>query len=73
LLWNFLVSKKEEIVDREGVIAAVWPEYIRSEDLAVSDWAIDRLAARLRKKLKTRGDNYKLITLRGRGYKLVEI
>jgi len=70
LLWELLLAKKEEIVDREGVVAAVWPEYAQSEDLAVSDWAIDRLVSRLRKKLKTKEENYRVITLRGRGFKL---
>lgn len=70
LLLSFLLENKEKICGRDEIINAVWPEYKVSDDLAVSDWSIDRLVWRLRGKIKTRGENYKIITIRGRGYKL---
>lgn len=69
LLLSFLLKNKEKICGRDEIINAIWPEYKVSDDLAVSDWAIDRLVWRLRGKIKTRGENYKIITIRGRGYK----
>lgn len=68
LLLNFLKTKLGEICEREQIIEAVWPEY---EDLGVSDWAIDKLVARVRAKLDLGKHNYKIVTVRTRGYKLV--
>jgi DNA-binding response OmpR family regulator len=47
----------------------VWPEY---EEFGVSDWTIDRLIARLRAKLKQQQSTYTIVTVKTRGYKLVE-
>jgi hypothetical protein len=71
LLFNLLVSKKGELCRRDEIDRAVWPEYQESDDLAVSEWSIDRLVYRLREKLKLRGNKYRIITLRGRGHKLI--
>ena len=67
-LLQILISKQNEICEREEIIEAVWPEV---EALGVSDWAIDRLVARLRAKLKTQKSSYEIITVKTRGYKLI--
>jgi len=73
LLLNLLQSKNIEICRREEIIEQVWPEYQNSEDLAVSDWAIDRLVSRLRKKIKMIDtyQSWRIVTLRSRGYRLL--
>ena len=70
LLFNFLLENKDKICEREQVIENVWPE---EEELGVSDWAIDKLVARVRSKLKEQDNNYEIQTIKTRGYKLVEI
>ncbi len=69
LLFSFLKKHSGELCEREDIIEAVWPEY---KDLGVSDWAIDRLVARARAKLKTQNSQYEIVTVITRGYKLVE-
>jgi DNA-binding winged helix-turn-helix (wHTH) protein len=71
ILLDFLISKKTAICSRDEIIEAVWPEYKISDDLTVSDWAIDRLVWRLRKKIKTRQEGYEIITIRDQGYKCI--
>lgn len=66
ILLNYLVEHTEEICPRDDIIAAVWPEF---ED--ISDWALDQLVSRLRRKLQYIG-TMKIKTNRGRGYQLVE-
>lgn len=68
-LFNLLKSNLNEICERENIISAVWPE---GEILGVSDWTIDRLVARLRTKLKKQNSKYSIVTVKTRGYKLVE-
>jgi hypothetical protein len=70
LLYTFLKAHEDELCEREAIIEAVWPE---SRDLGVSDWAIDRLVARLRGKLKDHHSPYQVMTVVTRGYKLVKI
>lgn len=67
-LFNYLKSRLEEVCEREAIIEAVWPE---EKMLGISDWAIDRLTGRLRNKLKQQKANYKIVTIKTRGYKLV--
>lgn len=69
LLFNFLKSRKGEICEREEIIQAVWAEV---EELGVSDWAIDRLVARLRVKLKAQKSPFEIQTVKTRGYKMIE-
>ena len=69
LLLTFLETNKNQICEREQIIEAVWPE---TESLGVTDWAIDRLVARVRNKLKDHDKNYEIVTIKTRGYKLVE-
>jgi DNA-binding winged helix-turn-helix (wHTH) protein len=66
-LFNLLKSHLGGICERDEIIQVVWPEY---QDLGVSDWAIDRLVARVRVKLKQQKSPYEILTVRTRGYKL---
>lgn len=68
LLFSYLKQNLGEICEREAIIEAVWPE---EEALGVSDWAIDRLVARLRKKIKEEGE-FEIVTVKTRGFKLVK-
>ena len=69
LLLLFLEQNKNQVCERELIIEAVWPE---TESLGVTDWAIDRLVARVRTKLKDHDKNYEIVTVKTRGYKLVD-
>ncbi|MEK7060991.1 MAG: helix-turn-helix domain-containing protein, partial [Patescibacteria group bacterium] len=68
LLFTFLASKIGIICEREEIIQAVWPEV---EEFGVSDWAIDRLVARLRVKLKLQNAKFEIQTVKTRGYKMI--
>ncbi len=67
-LFTVLEAHKDAICEREDIIEAVWPE---SKDFGISDWAIDRLIARVRTKLRQQNSNYEIKTIRTRGYQLV--
>lgn len=67
LLFSYLKENLGDICEREAIIEAVWPE---EEALGVSDWAIDRLVARLRKKIKEEGE-FEIVTVKTRGFKLI--
>ncbi len=67
LLFSLLESQIGEICEREKIIEVVWPEY---QEFGVSDWAIDRLVARVRVKLRQQNSPYEIVTVRTRGYKL---
>jgi len=69
LLFSLLLENLGALCEREKIIEAVWPE---AEELGVSDWTIDRLAARLREKLKGQKSELQLITVKTRGFKLVK-
>ena len=69
LLFTFLKSRIGEICEREEIIQAVWQEV---EELGISDWAIDRLIARLRVKLKSQKAKFEIQTIKTRGYKMIE-
>ena len=68
LLFNFLEKNLDNVCEREEIIEAVWPE---QDSLGVSDWAIDRLIARLRGKLKQQKSSCEIVTVKTRGYKMV--
>lgn len=70
LLFISLQENLGKICDREQIIEAVWPEY---KEIGVSDWAIDRLVARVRVKLKKQKSDYEIVTVRTRGYKLTPV
>ncbi len=68
LLFTFLKSKIGVVCEREEIIQAVWPEV---EEFGISDWAIDRLVARLRVKLKSQNAPVEIQTVKTRGYKMI--
>jgi len=68
ILFNYLMENKNNICERENIIEVVWPE---EEELGVSDWAIDKLVARVRNKLKIQKNSLEIQTIKTRGYKLV--
>ncbi|MBD3363163.1 hypothetical protein GF362_05570 [Candidatus Dojkabacteria bacterium] len=70
LLYKFLLSNKNEICTRLEIIKNVWPE---CTGFGVTDWTIDSLISRLRKKMKAMNSKYKINTVRTRGFKLVKI
>ena len=64
--FRILVERKNEIVSRDIVAKAIWP--IDTEEY-YSDWAVDRIIARLREKIKSLGMPKEYIkTVRGNGY-----
>lgn len=70
LLFVYLKSRVGQICERDEIIQAVWQEV---EEIGISDWAIDRLIARLRVKLKSQNAKFEIQTIKTRGYKMVEI
>lgn len=69
ILFNFLLENKDKLCEREDIIEVVWPE---EEELGVSDWAVDKLVARVRGKLKDQSNRFEILTVKTRGYKLTE-
>jgi hypothetical protein len=69
MLFSLLEEHRNDICERELIVSSVWPEY---SAYGVSDWSIDRLVARVRAKLKKKGAGYEIITVRTRGYKLIQ-
>lgn len=67
LLFTLLEKHIGDICERDEIIEIVWPEY---KEFGVSDWAIDRLVARVRVKLREQKSPYEIVTVRTRGYKL---
>jgi DNA-binding winged helix-turn-helix (wHTH) protein len=63
----FTVLKKYEggVCERDTILEIVWPEYT---EIGVSDWAVDRLVARLRKKLNVMKSEYRIQTVKTRGF-----
>ena len=70
LLYELLLDCLGNVCEREKIVELVWPE---EEEMGVSDWTIDKLAARLRAKLEVQKSEYKLVTVKTRGFKLVKI
>lgn len=68
-LFNFLHEHLGEVCEREAIIEAVWTD--EEDALEVSDWAMDRLVARVRNKLKKQNSEFEIVTVRTRGYKLI--
>lgn len=69
LLFSFLFENQQKICSRDEIIGVVWPDYA---EIGVSDWTIDRLISRLRKKIELRNEPCSIKTIRGRGFKLSE-
>ncbi len=68
LLFQFLQEHIDTVCEREKIIESVWKD---AESLGVSDWAIDRLVARVRSKLKRQQSEFEIQTVKTRGYKLI--
>lgn len=68
LLFLHLQAHIHMICEREAIVEAVWPEYT---EVGISDWAIDRLVARVRAKLRRQGSPLEIRTIRTRGYQLL--
>lgn len=67
-LLTFLYGEKGKVCSKDDIGLAVWPEYQEG----VYDYQIENLVRRLRAKLESdAGDPQLLLTVRGRGYKLV--
>lgn len=67
----FLLRNVNKLKTRDEIGNVLWGE--ESYD-KYSDWAIDQLMSKLRKKLKKLGfDKSALATIRGRGYKLLQV
>ncbi len=67
LLLKILEENRGALCEREKIVECVWPE---AALYGVSDWAVDRLVARLRGKLKASNSEYEIVTVKTRGYKL---
>lgn len=66
----FLFERRGEVCSKDEIGEAVWPEY-RGE---VYDYQVENLVRRLREKLEAdASDPQLLVTVRGRGYKLVTL
>ncbi|MFQ5452141.1 MAG: helix-turn-helix domain-containing protein [Candidatus Paceibacterota bacterium] len=68
-LFQILKEHEGDVCERDVILSQVWAEY---SAIGVSDWAIDRLVARLRKKLKQMDSDYSIKTVRTRGFMLVK-
>ncbi len=68
LLFSYLLSQEGQLCEREKIVDVVWAD---GHDMGVSDWAVDRLIARLRSKLKAQHSPYQIETVVTRGYKLL--
>ena len=67
-LLTFLFERKGAVCSKDEIGLAVWPEYQEG----VYDYQIENLVRRLRSKLESdAGEPQLLVTVRGRGYKLV--
>ncbi len=67
--FKVLLNKKDQIVSRDEMAHAIWP--IDTEE-QYSDWAVDRIIARLREKIERLGFSKDVIkTLRKKGYMFV--
>lgn len=67
-LLAFLYQQQGRVCSKDEIGLAVWPEYMEG----VFDYQIENLVRRLRSKLEPDGgDPQLLLTVRGRGYKLV--
>jgi hypothetical protein len=69
VFFEFLKNNVNNICERDQIVDEVWPE---ATGLGISDWAIDKLAARVRTKLKIQNNKFEIQTIKTRGFKLTE-
>ena len=68
LLLAYLHERPSQVCSKDEIGVAVWPEYQEG----VYDYQVENLVRRLRSKLEADpGDPQLLVTVRGRGYKLI--
>ena len=68
-LLRFLLTKTGEIVSKDDIAAAVWPEY-SMETMGVTDAMIQKTISRLRKEVDVNGSPFQHIeSIRGQGYR----
>ena len=68
MILSMFLQKKDKLFTRDEIGEMLWGKESYEK---YSDWAIDQLMSKLRRKLKKIGIKSSLITIRGRGYKLV--
>jgi hypothetical protein len=67
-LLRLLLDREGEVVSRDAIVSAVWPE---EEDAGVSEQAIDALVRRLRDRVAAIDpDHAYIVTVRGHGFRL---
>ena len=67
-LLDLLLEHEEQVVSRDAIVAAVWPD---EEDMGISEQAIDALVRRLRDRLSAMDpDHAYIVTVRGHGFRL---
>jgi DNA-binding response OmpR family regulator len=67
-LLRLLLDHEGEVVSRDAIVSAVWPE---EEDAGVSEQAIDALVRRLRDRVAAIDpDHAYIVTVRGHGFRL---
>lgn len=65
---KFFLEDPGKLKTRDEISEILWEKESYEK---YSDWAIDQVISKIRKKLKQLGTKTKLVTVRGRGYKLV--
>ncbi len=68
-LFRTFILKKNQLITRDELAGSIWTN---SSEESYSDWAIDRLVARLRKKIENLGIKEIIKTVRNQGYILTE-
>ncbi len=67
-LLKLLIDQEGQVVSRDAIVEAVWPE---EEDMGVSEQAIDALVRRLRDRISgVDPDHAYIVTVRGHGFRL---
>ena len=67
-LLELLLDHEGEVVSRDAIVAAVWPE---EESMGISEQAIDALVRRLRDRISAADpDHTYIVTVRGHGFRL---
>jgi hypothetical protein len=68
-IYQFLLTKKNCLISREDIASIIWKE--KSIEL-YSDWAIDQLISRIRRKIKEKFPNLHIITQKRQGFLLTD-
>jgi hypothetical protein len=67
-LLDLLLEHEDQVVSRDAIVTAVWPE---EEGMGISEQAIDALVRRLRDRLSAMDpDHAYIVTVRGHGFRL---